>query len=342
MLAAQLVEPGRIVMQQVSRPEAGPGEVIVEVEVALTCGTDLKTYRRGHPKFPFPYLMGHECSGIVHEVGEGVTRFAPGQAVMVAPTAPCLTCRQCQRGFFNLCSSIMARMAHGAFAQFYRVPREVVEQNLFPRPDHVSPLRAAFLEPLACVVQGQGRVPLQASDTVVVMGCGTIGLLHVMLAKRRGAGRIIVTGRHTERLELARELGATDLVDVDRQDAVEAVRELTGGFGAELVIECVGRPEAWEDASAMACQGGFVLLFGGCPAGSRASFDTGRVHYDQLTLQGAFHFTPADVRQAYDYLCQGELPVERLISGSHSLEELPTIIDRLDRGQGIKYAILPQ
>jgi L-iditol 2-dehydrogenase len=216
----------------------------------------------------------------------------------------------------------------------------VVDQNLFLRPAHVSALRAAFLEPLACVVQGQAQIPIRDGDTVVVMGCGTIGLLHILLAKRRGARRIIVTGRHAERLELAAELGATDVVDVDQHDAVERVRELTEGFGAELVIECVGRPEAWQDASEMASQGGFVLLFGGCPSKTRASFDTGRIHYDQLTLKGVFHFTPADVLQAYHYLCEGELPVERLLSGQHPLVELPSLIERLDRGEGIKYAIV--
>ncbi len=341
MLSSQLTAPGQLEMRDVPVPQAGPGEVVIRVETALTCGTDLKTYRRGHPKFPFPFLMGHEYTGIVHEVGSGVDAFRVGDAVMAVHSAPCNTCRMCRRGFQNLCETIIPRMAWGAFAQYYKAPAEVVQQNMFLRPAHVSPQRAAFLEPLACVVQGQAQIPLDPEDTVVVMGCGTIGLLHVMLAKQRGAGRIIVSGRHQERLSLAQELGATDIIDVDRKDAREEVRRLTGGRGAELVIECVGRPDAWQEAHWHAAQAGFVLLFGGCPANSTASFDTTRLHYDQLTLKGVFHFTPADVKQAYHYLCDTPLPVEKILSGTASLQELPEIISQLDRGQGIKYAIRP-
>lgn len=340
MLSTQLLAPGHIEMREVEVPRAAPGEVILRVEVALTCGTDLKTYRRGHPKFPFPFALGHEYAGTVHEVGAGVAGFQPGDAVMGVHSAPCLECRQCQRGMHNLCQSLVSRMALGAFAEFYRVPAEIVTQNLFPRPLHVSPLRAAFLEPLACVVQGQAQVPLLTGDTVVVMGCGTIGLLHILLAKQRGAARVIVTGRHPQRLALARELGADEVIDVDRCDAREEIQRLTQGRGAELVVECVGRPEAWVEAHQHAAQGGFVLLFGGCPAGTRVEFDTGRIHYDQLTLKGVFHFTPGDVRQAYNYLCHSDLPVEKILTGTATLAELPAIIDKLDRGIGIKYAVL--
>lgn len=328
-------------MRQVEIPQAGPGEVVLRVEAALTCGTDLKTYRRGHPKFPFPFALGHEYSGRVHQVGEGVQNFQVGQAVMGVHSAPCLECRLCRRGYPNLCDTIVARMALGAFSEYYRVPAEIVRQNLFLRPAHVSPQRAAFLEPLACVVQGQSQVPLQADDTVVIMGCGTIGLLHVMLAKQRGAGQILVTGRHAQRLQLARQLGASHTIDVDQEDPRQRVQELTDGRGAELVIECVGRPEAWREAHWHAGQAGFVLLFGGCPADSEVRFDTTHIHYDQITLKGVFHFTPDDVRQARDYLCDTDLPVEKILSGTVGLEQLPQIIEQLDRGQGIKYAFTP-
>lgn len=341
MLASQLLAPRQLEMRQVPVPQPGAGEVLIKVETVLTCGTDLKTFRRGHAKFPFPFKLGHEYTGVVAEVGPGVTEFQRGQPVMGVHSAPCNRCRMCRRGYENLCESIVARMAWGAFAEYYLAPAEVVAQNFFPRPEHVSPQRAAFLEPLACVVQGQAQIQLEADDTVVVMGCGTIGLLHVMLAKQRGAGRIIVTGRHRQRLELAAELGATDLVDIDRESSREAVQKLTNNRGAELVIECVGRPEAWQEAQWHAAQAGFVLLFGGCPANSTASFDCTRMHYDQLTVKGVFHFTPRDVKEAYRYLCDTALPVEKIITGSAPLVELPEIIRQLDQGQGIKYAILP-
>lgn len=341
MLSTQLLAPGHLEMRHLEVPVAGPGQVVIRVEAALTCGTDLKTYRRGHPKFPFPVSLGHEYTGTISAVGEGVDRFQVGQAVMGVHSAPCLECRLCRRGFQNLCETIVSRMALGAFSEYYLAPAEVVQQNLYLRPDHVSAQRAAFLEPLACVVQGQAQIPLQEDDTVVVMGCGTIGLLHIMLARQRGARRIIVTGRHRQRLELAEELGATHLVDVDQQDPRQAVQAITQGRGAELVIECVGRPEAWAEAHWHAGQAGFILLFGGCPSNSTVTFDTTRMHYDQLTLKGVFHFTPADVRQAHHYLCQTDLPVEKILTGTAPLQDLPEIIRNLDQGKGIKYAILP-
>lgn len=341
MLSSQLLAPGQLEMREVEIPSARPGEVIVKIEVALTCGTDLKTYRRGHPKFPFPFALGHEYSGVIHEVGTGVTGFEMGQPIMGVHSAPCLECRLCRRGFPNLCTSLVHRMALGAFSEYYRVPREIVQQNLFPRPAQVSAERAAFLEPLACVVQGQAQVPLHPEDTVVVMGCGTIGLLHVMLARQRGAGQILVSGRHSGRLQLALELGADKVIDVDRDDTRQRVFELTDGRGADLVIECVGRPQAWEEAHWLAGQGGFVLLFGGCPADTQVQFDTTHLHYDQITLKGVFHFTPADVRKAYHYLVETPLPVEKILTGRAPLKQLPRILEQLDRGQGIKYVLQP-
>lgn len=342
MLSAQLLGPGQLEMRQVEVPQPGAGEVLVKVEAALTCGTDLKTYRRGHPKFPFPFALGHEYSGTLAAVGPGVSRFEVGSAVMGVHSAPCNGCRLCLRGLPNLCETLVGRMALGAFSEYYRVPAEIVEQNLFLRPAHVSPQRAAFLEPLACVIQGQSQIPVRPDHSVVIMGCGTIGLLHLLLARQRGARPIIVTGRHRQRLDLALELGADVVVNIDEEEPLEAVRRATSGEGAELVVECVGRPEAWREAHLHAAAGGFVLLFGGCPSGAQASFDATRIHYDQLTLRGVFHFTPEDVRQARDYLCQTEMPVERILSGQAPLASLPDILQQLDQGKGIKYALLPQ
>ena len=329
-------------MRRVEIPQPGAGEVLIKVEVALTCGTDLKTYRRGHPKFPFPFALGHEYAGIVAAVGPGVQSFEVGQAVMGVHSAPCNRCRLCLRGLPNLCETLVERMALGAFSEYYRVPAEIVEQNLFLRPSHVSAQRAAFLEPLACVIQGHAQIPVRAGNSVVIMGCGTIGLLHLLLARQQGASPIIVTGRHRQRLDLALELGADVVVNIDEQDPLEAVRQATGGEGAEMVVECVGRPEAWREAHLHAAAGGFVLLFGGCPAGAQASFDATRIHYEQLTLRGVFHFTPEDVRQSYDLICNTDMPVERILSGQAPLSRLPDILSQLDRGEGIKYALLPQ
>ncbi len=336
MRAAVLLEPGRIEMREVAVPEPGPGDLVVQIEAALTCGTDLKTYRRGHPKFPFPVSLGHEFSGLVWaSQAEG---FKRGDPIMAVPSAPCRACRACERGLHSLCETIVETMAWGAFADKLLLPRRIVEQNVFPRPAHVPALRAAFLEPLSCVVYGQALTPIREGDTVVVMGCGTIGLLHAWMAHRRGAGKVVITGRHAERLKVARAFGESfglEVADIDRVNPVEALR-------GEVVIECVGRPEAWQDATRMVLPGGFVLLFGGCPGGSTASFDTARLHYDQITLQGVFHFRPQDVVEARDILVSTDIPVETLLSGMVGLDGVSDVMGRLDRGEGLKYAVVPE
>jgi L-iditol 2-dehydrogenase len=323
-------------MREVEVPEPGPGELVIQIEAALTCGTDLKTYRRGHPKFPFPVSLGHEFSGRVW--ASDAEGFRPGDPIMAVPSAPCLECRLCRRGLPNLCETIVETMAWGAFADKLLLPRRIVDQNVFPRPAHVSALRAAFLEPLACVVYGQALTPIREGDTEVVIGCGTIGLLHAWMAHRRGAGRVLITGRHQRRLSVALAFGAQfglEVLDVERVNPLEA------GQG-DVIIECVGRPEVWQDATKMVTPGGFVLLFGGCPGGSTATFDTARLHYDQITLQGVFHFRPKDVAAARDILISTDLPVEALLSDTVGLDGVADVMGRLDRGEGLKYAVLPE
>ena len=167
MLATLLLEPGRLVLREVDIPKAGPGEVVVKIRTALTCGTDLKTFRRGHPKMPTPTLFGHEFSGDIYEVGEGVTKFAAGDQVMTAPTAPCGSCVYCQKGQENLCSTAMDTMVFGAYAEYVCVPAHIVEHNMFAKPEHLSYSEAAMLEPLSCVVYGMDQVEVHPDDTVL-------------------------------------------------------------------------------------------------------------------------------------------------------------------------------
>jgi L-iditol 2-dehydrogenase len=236
-------------------------------------------------------------------------------------------------------------MAWGAFAEQLRLPAHVVRRNVFLRPPGLPPREAALLEPLACVVNGVGRLDLTRAETVVVVGAGPIGLLFVALLARRGVPRVVVAGRHALRLEAARALGAADVIDLgggdlDAASLSRAIRERVPG-GACAVVECVGRPEAWQGAIGAARKGGEVLLYGGCAAGTQVPVDAHRLHYDALTLKGAFHFTPADVRASLDLLARRELPVGRLVSGEVPLERLQDALDALIRGEALKLAIVP-
>lgn len=341
MQAAFLMEPGRIEIREVPVPEPGPGEVVVKVRTALTCGTDLKTYRRGHPKMPTPTPFGHEFSGEIVAVGSGVNGFREGEAMMTVQTAPCGDCFACRRGRENLCPAAMDGMMLGAYAEYILVPARVVEVNMYKKPETLSFAEAAILEPLACVVHGMRSARFRPDDSVLIIGAGAIGLLHALLARAKGVRNIVVAGHHDYRLNLAREMGADYVIDSNRQGILTRVRELTDGRGPTWVFECTGRPGVWELAAQAVCAGGTVVLFGGCPTGTEVTFDTGKLHYGEVSLVGSFHFTPRDVAQAYRLLADGRLDVRKLITGTQPLSNLEDVFEQLLQGECVKYAIVP-
>lgn len=334
--------PGKLELRDVPVPEPAPGEIVARVDVALTCGTDLKIYRRGHPKFPLPTPVGHEFTGTVARVGEGVTRFREGDPILAVPSGPCGACPPCRFGLENLCDAIgPPNLAVGAFADCIRIPAHVVRRNVFHRPKGLDLYHAALLEPLSCVVAGVARLDLVRRHTVLVLGAGPIGLLFVALLKQRGVPRVVVLGKRLARLAAATAMGADAVIDLDAtDDPVAAVRELAPG-GACTAVECVGRPSAWTLAMRCVRKGGEVLFYGGCPAGTEVAMDTRRVHYDALTLKGEFHFTPSDVRLSLDLILRGALPLHTLISGELPLARLPEAFSRLLEGNCLKLAIVP-
>lgn len=342
MLASLLLEPGRLELRDVEIPKAGPGEVVVRVRTALTCGTELKTFRRGHPKIPTPTPLGHEFSGDIFEVGTGVRKFKVGDQVMAAPTAPCGECVYCEKGLENLCSKGIEQMVFGAFAEYVRVPAHIVKDNMFKKPSHLSYGEAALLEPLSCVVYGMDQVHIRPDDTVLIIGAGAIGLMHIAVARVGGAGRIIVAGKRDHRLKLALALGADHVIDAEDESTINRVRDLTDGIGADLVIECTGQLAVWESTPDLVRRGGTVVLFGGLPSGTRASFDTARLHYDQITLKGVFHYSRSAVKKAYRLLADKKIEVGGIISGTYSLSDLKHVFDLLmAKGNDVKFAVEP-
>lgn len=338
----QLLAPGQLELVEIDPPIPGPGEIVVRIGAALTCGTDLKTWRRGHPKIPLPSPFGHEFAGTVARVGAGVTAFAPGDGIMAVHTAPCGHCFFCDAGQENLCDRLMETKVLGAFAEELLLPAAIVARNAHPLPGHLDCVEAAMLEPLACVVYGDRTQPMRSHESLLIIGAGPVSLLFLLLARTRGVSRILVAGRSPERLRLARELGATRTIDVTTESLAQAVKDATAGRGVDQVIECTGQPEVWEQATRLVRKGGRVLLYGGCSAGTTATFDTGRLHYDELTLQGVFHFTPAAVAEARDLLADRRIDVTPLISERLTLAALPIALERLARGEGCKFALFPE
>jgi L-iditol 2-dehydrogenase len=340
MRRAELLRPGVVAMKEVARPEPGAGEVVIRIEAALTCGTDIKTYQRGHPKIPLPAPLGHEFAGVIAAVGQGVDRFREGDAVACTPTAPCGVCRLCERGHDSLCPHAVGRIVLGAFADFITIPAHIVQANLFERPPSLSAEHAALLEPLACVMHGADRVLLERAERVIIMGDGPIALLFGQVAVLRGAGQVLLFGKHDIRLRAAEALGL-DAIDVGDTDVRTLARDLTDGLGADVVVECVGRPELWEAAFSCVASAGELLAFGGCPAGTRASFDTYRLHYEEVDVKGAFHYGRADVRHAYDLLLDQEVNAELLITHHEPLDRLQHALDLVIAREAIKVAVHP-
>lgn len=338
MLSAFLSSPGKIVMKETDTPRPSEGELLIRIRAALTCGTDLKAFLRGHSLIPMPGPFGHEFSGTVVEKGKGVRKFRAGDHVMAVHSAPCLDCQYCRKGLFNLCSDIMSTKVLGAFAEYILLPRRIVSQNAFIKPDDLSFSEAAFLEPLACVVHGLETLDIKRGDTVFVIGAGPIGLLHLLLARSRGA-RVLITGLEEDRLKTAESLGA-DLA-FDPSYALGKVKDFTGGMGADFVFECTGQPSIWESSVDYVRKGGTVVLFGGCKPGSEVKFNAGRLHYDEITIKGTFHFTPKDVKKAMLLLKEKKIRVRRLISGTYALSDIHKAFQLLMKGQGIKYAVIP-
>lgn len=340
MRSAILVEPKRIELRGVPMPQPGPGAIVLRVRAALTDGTDLKAYRRGHPQMPMPTPFGHEFSGDVAAVGEGVTKFAVGEPVMSVHSAPCGVCYWCERGEEELCESVMATKILGAYAEYIEIPKHIVERNCYRKPDDLSYACAAFLEPLACVVHSIDFARIPEGSSVLVMGDGGFGLLHAALLAHGGM-RPILAGRREERLRLARGFGVTQTIDARREDVAQRVREITQERGADALIECTGREEVWEAAPVMVRRGGIVSFFGGLPSTARVSFLAARMHYDEVRLVSPFHFTPRAVRRAYDLLTTRAIDPASLVTSSVPLERIADVFERLDAGDGIKFAIQP-
>ncbi len=341
MMAVTLLRPGEFVVRPMPVPEPGEGELVLRVETALTCGTDVKTFRRGHPHIPLPSPMGHEASGVVAAVGKGVSHFREGDAVACVPTVPCGQCRLCRRGRDSLCAQRVDRINLGAFAEYLRLPAHIVEHGTFPRPAQMGAEAAAALEPLACVVHGANRIMLDRAESVVFIGDGPIALLFVQVARLRGVERILLAGRHPERMGVARQLGVDATTGASGTELQQVVRAFTGGTGADVVVECVGTESAWAEAHALAARAGEVLLFGGRPAGEQASFDAFRIHYDEVDVKGAFHFGRADAAEALQLLECGDVRIEPLVTHRRRLADFAEAFQLVLERKALKVAIEP-
>lgn len=345
MQAAVLYGKEDVRLESVPVPHPGPGELLVRVRTALTCGTDVKVFSRGYHARMItpPALFGHEMAGDVVAVGDGVTSFRVGDRVAAANSAPCDACFFCLRRQPNLCEDLLFN--NGAYAEFMRIPARIVAKNTYTIPPGLDYKDAALVEPLACAVRGLEESGIQEGDTVAVLGLGPIGLMFVRLARYAYGARVIAMARRDEQIQRAISLGADGSVRLagDRHAAAAELKDRTDGRGADIVIEAVGHPDAWELATHLVRKGGSINFFGGCPTGTKVGLDTGLLHYSEITCRASFHHTPIHIRRALQILAEGNIGADQLVNHEEPLAHLPRILSDLAhrRNGQIKTAIIP-
>lgn len=338
MLAALLYGQEDLRLEQIPDPTPAAGEVVIQVEVATTCGTDLKVWRRGgHAKMlTLPTLFGHEGAGRIVAIGAGVTKWRIGDRVVANNSAPCMKCCFCQRREYSLCPNLTWN--NGTFAEYMTIPAAIVQHNLLQIPDQLPSVLAALTEPLACVLHGISRSQVKPHDRVVVLGDGAIGLMFVAVLSEYT--EVILWGGNDKRLEIGEQLGAARTFNYHNvTDISNTVRELTDGWGADVVIEATGIPNVWEKAIACARPGATVNVFGGCPKDTTITVNTEQLHYSEITIKGVFHNTPEYVKSALSLIASGTIAFDLLISEQRPLQDLEQVFIDMKARKVIKVAM---
>lgn len=337
-----LLGPEQVELRTSQVPSPGRGEVLIAVRAATTCGTDLKVFRRGgHPRMlVVPTPFGHEMSGTIVQVGEGIEGWCEGQDVAVANSASCGECRQCLDRRENLCSDL--QYLNGAYSNYLIVPERFARRSLYRKPELLPFEHAALAEPLACVLHGFDLLGLDGATDVLVIGGGPIGLMFVDVLVAHGHD-VTLADPHDSRLDVGRALGARHFFKANRDGRdTSALRSRSlAGEGFSIVVEATGATVAWQTALTSVRTGGTVLLFGGCAKGTSVPLDTHSIHYSELRVMGAYHHRPETFQRALDLLEEGTLHPGTILSGEAGLDSVSDVLSRMGSREGLKYVIRP-
>ncbi|MBC7233156.1 MAG: alcohol dehydrogenase catalytic domain-containing protein [Chloroflexi bacterium] len=305
-------------LEEMPIPQVGPGEVLVKVIASGICGSDVMEWYRIKTA---PRVLGHEITGEIVQVGEGVERYHIGDRVFVSHHVPCNTCRYCLNGYHTVCETLhTTNYDPGGFAEYIRVPPLQVDRGIYVLPDEVSFEEGVFIEPLACVVRAQRLARLQVGQTVLVLGSGMSGLLHVALARTSGAARIIATDVNDYRLAAAQRFGA-DIVMHATEDVPARLRQVNEGRLADLVIICTGAYPAFMQALQSVERGGLVLFFAPTEPGVTVPVPVNDFWRNGITLMPSYGAAPVDLAVALELIRAHRIPVREMITHRLSLAE---------------------
>jgi len=346
MKAAIYRGPGDLKVEQVDEPQAKAGQLKLKIHACATCGTDAKIFHSGHPRLTPPQIIGHEIAGEIVEIGEGVTGFKLGDRVQVIAAIPCGKCWACLEGRMTVCPNqlSMGYQFPGGFAEYMIVPEEILNvDGVNHIPENVSYIEAAVVEPFACVLNAQQLAKVGEGDTVLVMGAGPIGCLHVRLARSLGAKQVFLADINGDRLKISADVVKPDAaIDMSKVDLAGEIKNLTGGKGPTVIITAAPSGQAQEQAIAMAAPGGRISFFGGLPKDKPIiQADSNLIHYKELTILGANGSSPAQNRQALGLIASGAVKVADLVTHQVSLDDVEKAIDYVISGESIKVVVLP-
>ena len=343
MKAALLRAPGDMAIASIPMPEPGEGDIVIRVKAAAICGTDIRIINGKKRKgVRFPGVIGHEFSGEVTAVGAGVESFRPGDRVAADPVIPCRGCAYCRAGRENVClnRTAIGYEYDGAFAEYLRIPAPALQAgNVLRLPDGMTHAEGALAEPLACVVNGQKNAGVGLGDTVLVLGAGPIGLMHMLLARASGAGLVAVSEPNAGRRRRAEEMGADIVIDPSREDPGDVVRGRTGGLGADVAILAIGVPKLAAEAIGCVRKGGRVNLFAGFSVGDTGVFDVNLIHYNEVFISGASALSRAGYETAFALIAGGSIPVERLVSHRFRLDDMDAAVSLAESGDALKILV---
>lgn len=345
MRAVILSGPNEFAPGIINKPVIGDHDILLEMKKAAICGTDIRilegTKRKG---VRYPSVIGHEMCGVISEVGKKVEGFTAGEKVAIANVIPCNSCHSCLTGRENAC---MDRKAigyefDGGFEEYVLIPEICIKSgNVIKLPDHVSYAEGALIEPLSCCIRGLKNAGTGFNDTVLIVGAGPIGLMHLQLAKIVGAKDVIVSEPIASRREKAEKLGADCIVDPTKENLAEIIMERTGGLGVDVIVMAIGVPAIINDTLKLCRKGGTVNLFAGFAGTGEAKIEVNTIHYNEINVNGSTAYKREDYLEAADMVISGKVNLEEIVTHTFKIEEFEKAYEVCKSGEGLKVLIEP-